>query len=357
VRDVIPIHNSDQEAFLSCRRRWDLTSILRQAYRPVDMPRPLKFGICMHQGYEVLHDPRWWLLDLEFVLVMAKSEFVEAMKAVRDQYLMLSGREALDEEHQIEYDECMILGKNMLDVYADYMIQNEDRSNWHPLGVEEEWEVPLGFSVEGVEVVFRFRTDLRMADRDGFQWLWDHKTTARMSESTAFLERDPQMGKYLWGLKKLGYPVIGAIYNEQYKGYPDLPAVLKVTRLGRSLSTSKSQDTTYALMMRAIQEHNEDPAMYEEYLEWLKATDGAKQFVRRTMIRRNEHQLKMQHQTLQDITVEMLNNPTIYPSPTKFKCDFCMVPDVCQQMEDGSDWEWTLKNRYHQVKDHYGHAV
>ena len=288
---------------------------------------------------------------------MAKSEFVDAMKAVRDKYLKDTKKEALDEEHQTEYDEMMVLGLNMFETYVDFMIQSEERKLWTPLGVEEHWEVPLGFSVEGVEVVFRFRTDLRIEDADGFQWLWDHKTTAKMSESTAYLERDPQMGKYLWGLKQLGFPVIGAIYNEQYKSFPDEPAVLKTTRLGRGLSTSKSQDTTWALMMKAIEEHNEDPSLYEEYLEWLKATEGSKQFVRRTMVRRNEHQLQMQHQTLHQITVEMLSDPAVYPSPSKFKCDWCMVPDVCQQMEDGSDWEWTLKNRYHQVKDHYGHAV
>src|SRR5688500_11201153 len=102
---VIPIHNSDQESFLSCRNKWDLTSILRQAYRPVDMPKPLKFGICMHQGYQGYYDPMTWALEPEMRLELALAEFRDAMRKVRDKYLKDVEQAALDELHQLEYGE------------------------------------------------------------------------------------------------------------------------------------------------------------------------------------------------------------------------------------------------------------
>lgn len=356
-RTVIPIHNSDQESFLQCRRKWDLTSILREAYRPFDMPTPLKFGICMHKAYQVLYQPETWNADRFTVYAMAVAEFVYSMEEVRAKFLKDTGQPGLNEEQQAEYIMLMTLGPKMLEVYHGYMERCEEQKFLKPLGVEEDWEVPLGFSKDGIEVVFRFRTDLRVEDEYGQQWLWDHKTTARMSESTDFLTRDPQQGKYLWGLLQLGLPVVGAIYNEQYKGYPCKPEVLKSRRLGRGLSTSKSSDTTYELMLEAIEEHGEDPAMYEEYLDWLKSSQNAKQWTRRTQIRRNNHELVQQGHALKEIAIDMLDDPRIYISPSKFKCDWCMVKAPCMQMLDGSDYQWTLDNMFEKVTNHYGRAV
>lgn len=355
-KTVIPIHNSDQENFLSCRQKWDLTSILRQAYRPIDMPTPLKFGICMHKAYQVLYEPMTWQADRLTVYQMAIGEFVASMKLVRDKYLKDAEKEALDEEQQLEFNELMILGPKMLEVYYGYM-QRWDEGRLTPLGVEEDWELPLGFSVEGVEVVFRWRTDLRIEDEYGNQWTWDHKTTARMSESVEFLDRDAQQGKYLWGLLQLGYPVVGAVYNEQYKGWPQPPTVLKSPRLGRGLSTSKSADTTYELMLQAIEDQGEDPSMYEEYLSYLKGSAEVKQWVRRTQIHRNPQELEAQGWALKAIALDMLDNPRIYISPTKFKCQYCMVSKPCIQMLDGSDYKYTLQTQFERVTDHYGHAV
>lgn len=309
----------------------------------------------MHQGYEVIYAPQYWAADRETVLHLSIGAFVGSMVAVRDKYLRDTSQEALNEEQQAEYLELMTLGPKMLELYFEYHQRYDEGLT--PLGVEEDWSVPLGFAVDGVDVVFKFRTDLRVQDADGHEWLWDHKTAGKMSESVDHLTMDPQMGKYLWGLHMLGHPVVGAIYNEQYKGYPQPPAVLKQQRLGRWLSTSKSADTTYELMLKAIEEQGEDPALYEEYLEWLKSSNEVKQWIRRTQVRRNVHELNMQGQITQQIAVDMLNNPQIYPSPSRFKCNWCMVKPVCLEMFDGSDWEWTLTTNYTKVTNHYGHAV
>jgi hypothetical protein len=79
--------------------------------------------------------------------------------------------------------------------------------------------------------------------------------------------------------------------------------------------------------------------------------------VRRTVVRRNEHELQMQGITTQQIAIDMLNDPQVYPMPTKFKCTWCAFRQVCLQMNDGSDYQWTLNNQYKKVGTHYGHAV
>jgi len=355
--DLIPIHNSDQETFLSCRRRWDLTSVLRQKWRPDDLPKPLKFGICMHQGYEVLYRPELWNADRDVVLSMAIGEFLESMRLVKAKFLKDTGIGAYSDEQQAEYLEMTSLGPKMLTLYHMHMQRWHEHLHFTPLGVEEEWEVPLDLTLAGRDLVFRFRTDLRLEDEFGGMWLWDHKTTARMSESVDFLSMDPQMGKYLWGLRQLGLPVVGAIYNEQYKGFPDYPVELKVPRQGRRLSVNKQADTNYDLFLAKIVELGEPLELYTEYLDHLKSSAEVKQWVRRTQIHRSATELHNQGVTLKQIAIEMLNDPVIYPSPSKWKCDWCMVRDVCLQMNDGSDWEWTLRHKYHQVKDHYDHAV
>lgn len=352
---VIPIHNSDQAAFNSCRRRWDLTSILRQGYRPHDMPLPLEFGICMHVGYQTFYDPMFQNVDIDMRLAMAQAKMLEALDLMRQRYLKDVGKEALDDQQMESYLWEKDMGPKMLQLYAMY--SKEWDKDLKVIGVEEDWEVPLGFSIDGVPVVFRFRTDLRAEDGDGLQWLIDHKTTARMSESVDHLQLDPQMGKYLWGLRALGHPAVGAIYNEQYKGYPAPPARLKQPRKGLIFSTNKQLDTTYDLYMQTLIEVGEPIEPYQEFLDYLKSSGAVKQWVRRTKIVRNQHELDAVGQMILDNTLDMLDEPRIYPDPTKFKCDWCMVRKVCLAMNDGSDWQWILDNQYRKATTHYDHAV
>lgn len=352
----IPIHNSDQSSFLSCRRAWNLSSILRQAYRPIETPTPLRFGMCMHIGYQTIYSPVTWNVDKELVLKMAQSEFLNAMKLTRDDYLKKSNREALDDEQKAEYDMLCELGTNMLELYAMTAARLDTEMGLTPLGVEEDWEVPLGFSVQGSPVVFRFRTDLRCMDSHGDMWLVDHKTTAKMDQ-VDFLDMDPQMGKYLAGLRLLGMPVVGAIYNEQYKGFPAPPVRLKTVRKGCIFSTSKSQDTTYELYIKTLEEEGESLEPYQEYLDWLKSAQEVKQWVRRTIVRRSENELANQMEITKAIAIDQLDDPMIYPSPSKFKCNWCAFRAPCLQMNEGSDYEYTLNTNYQRVTTHYGHVI
>jgi hypothetical protein len=71
-------------------------------------------------------------------------------------------------------------------------------------------QVPLLGSIAGFKLVGVL--DLVVAEPDGHLWVVDHKTHKDLPDQRK-LEYNDQMGLYLWLLRRMGKPVVGAIYN------------------------------------------------------------------------------------------------------------------------------------------------
>lgn len=361
---IIPIHTSDIIGFKKCRRRWDMLSDLRMGRKPIEAPRPLDFGQAFHAGMAVFYDPKTWAMTLDerrpIMVAAAVTAFKNTLKGQKQRYLRLMNAEALEDDAQTEYLEDLKLGEDMLAHYFDY-VASHGLDDFEPLAVELGFEVALygpdqvakrfrrvhqealaeGYS--GAMIVYRGRVDALVKDTHGRVWVVDWKTTVRL-EPMANLELDEQLGSYNWALElQLGIKIAGNIYAEIYKGAPAPPARLKNARLGRIFSTSKTQTTSYDLMMASLEEAHEPVELYEDYLTFLKH-EGL-QYVRRTETARNRHELAEMDRRILNEAADMLRDDLyIYPSPDlyatgAFSCRSCPVKAVCIGMNDGSDWE------------------
>lgn len=399
---VLPIHTSDRINFKRCRRAWNWQSPLREYMQANKAPMPLAFGTAIHGAMEIWYDPdTWWMtrtptenVDLrvhesinETIELAAIGKFQELMKKQRDLYFKHSDRKALGEEDQVEYDEHMKLGEGMLRNYFQYSKRAD--SIWEPVATEVPFEIPImapeGFNPidtpgqysiavydkflfssyetipnaingqllawrdgEWLPVVYRGRIDLIMRRlTDGAIFLWDHKTAARLGDPD-FLNWDEQMGSYGWAYRCIaGVKPHGIIYSELYKGVPEPPKLLSSPRKGCSYSVSKSQDTSYELLLQTVKEHDRtayEQGLYDEVLAFFRVE--GKQYHRRIPVIRNDHEYDTLGENIAWEAIDMLDNPRTYPNPTKFGCQYCMFSGPCQAMNDGSDYQTIIDLQY-----------
>lgn len=357
------IRTSDRGQFKGCRQAWDWGSKIRQNYEWKGVPSYLEFGTAIHMGAQIYYEPSTWTMDRQVIEGLAVVGFVDNYKAARTAYLRHANRESLDDLMQEEWEKQLELGKGMLHGYFEYA-KNNDR--FTPRFVEVEFEVPIpvppglvlppGFEnrdghlwFQGEQVWYQGRIDLMVEDPDGHLWLVDHKTAGQMREDVlTFLELDEQMGSYCWAIQEmLGVRVAGAIYNELYKGVPEPPPENKTLRLGRMYSVSKSQDTSYELYKATVSEGDSKAyaqGLYDDILQYFKA-EGNKYF-RRTQVHRSPTELKNLGYRICLEAIDMLNDPLIYPNPTRFRCGNCVFRGPCLAKNDGSDFQWMLNDMY-----------
>lgn len=357
----IPIHNSDIQAFKACRERWNWMSDLREGYKPIETPTPLSFGSAIHAAEEVYYAPETWHMVVEggpqrdAVIAAALQAFFQYMQGTRKRYLKLTNQETLDDLHRDEWDEHLDLGRGMLLHYFEWVQKRDIDAGLTPVAVEVPFEFPIFDSIEeqndllphlvGHIVVFRGRIDLLVRDKYERLWILDHKTTARMPDKLQFLEMDEQMGSYILGYSiSSGEQIAGAIYNEILKGYPKPPEKNKTPRLGRNFSVNKNQHTSYEVYKRTIEQAGEDLELYEEMLHWLK--NFGTTFVRRTEIPRNTAELVNLASRIKMVTLDMLDNPRIYPSPGRWSCDYCPLSAPCLAKMEGQDYQWILETNF-----------
>jgi hypothetical protein len=363
---TIPIHTSDRKKFKGCRREWDFSSVIRQAYRPARVARPLGFGTSIHKGLETLYTPDTWNM-VKNGGAPAAAVYTASLQAFRDQqlwskqvYLKQTGQEFLPEQFQVEYDEDMKLGDGML---RNYFKWHRREDQFIPVAVELDFEVPLCYpsgpqiyirkNGEWLGVVYRGRIDVLVRDLDGGFWIMDHKTNARWDDRFGFLELDEQCGSYCWALQvMLGIKIEGVIYSELYKGAPEPPERLTRPYKGRNFSTNKQQNTTYDLFIQTLKDANEPFGPYADYINFLKAE--GKTYFRREQIHRSQIELKNLGLQIAEEAQDMLDKPRIYPNPGKYTCDWCAYRQPCIATNDGSDVQFILNTNYIKVKGHYG---
>lgn len=184
----------------------------------------------------------------------------------------------------------------------------------------------------------------------------DYKTTAKLDEDYfRHLDLDEQCTSYLTLAEReaqingLEYTDIDYIdYVALRKAYPKPP-----TMLAKGIpSIDRQKESTTAEMFEQCIKDNNLEIIYktnknmQNYFTYLLEI-GEKQFIWVERVRRNKAQKINAGLRLYYEAVDMLNDPILYPNPTKnYSCLNCIFRAPCIAAEDGSDWETMLEGNY-----------
>lgn len=385
------IHTSERKSFRGCRRRWNW--IFREFYYPTTTAKPLEFGTAYHKAMEVYYEPSTWRRDPSDRSVLANAAVMAFKQTCEKQKVdFINATGGIEEEANIDYAERVELGLGMLHHHLRELSPTLD-GYLKPIKVEIPFEVPItdengnqiwckcsnckkrwqtyqtertglsnhpaflfGQHWDGLPVTYGGRLDAIMQDENGDLWVYDWKTAARLNvDNDEFLLIDDQISSYCWAMWLIGIPVKGFIYHEQKKGFPEQPEPMKVKRLGRMFSTSKSANFIYDQYLETVREHDPfayDNGLYDEYLEWLKEEGGV--FHHRYTVTRNETELR---QTGYNIYLEAMDiidqELRIYPNSGRFGCTYCAFRQPCIGQNMGEDYQYALDTMYEKRSYHY----
>lgn len=363
------IRTSDRNQFRSCRVAWDFGSKIRLNYQAATPADPLEFGSAMHEGWQVIYDPkRWDEPDRLMVLIEAHAAFMR---------WMLTWKKKLEKARQwdlkkADYEEHVKLGKGILDHYVTWVADKNRDKNWKPVFTEIEFEIPIPVEPENqkyvdaranfvalplvidgkvtktrylhmyvdgeaLPVYYQGRIDLIILDLStGKYWIIDHKT-AKQFGSTLWFDMDTQTRSYGWAAKKvLKIDIEGVMFNRARKALPQPP---KENKNG-SLSKNKQQKTTLAVYRAEIKRRNLNPL---DYTDFLSTYQEATFFERLTSVHSDQAFDQTERAILME-AMDMLDDPFIYPNPGMFSCGYCSFRPACLAMHDGQDPMWVLNN-------------
>jgi hypothetical protein len=361
------IRTSDRNQFRSCRVAWDFGSKIRLNYEPTTTSDPLEFGSAMHEGWQVLYDPkRWKDPDRLLVLIEAHAAFMRWM--VKWQKKLKTTNQW--DLRKTDYEEHVKLGKGVLDHYVVWVADKNRDKDWEPVFTEIEFEIPIPVEPENqkyvdaranfvalpiatngkvgktrylhmyvdgdaVPVYYQGRIDLIILDLStGKYWIIDHKT-AKQFGSTLWFDMDTQTRSYGWAAKKvLKIDIEGVMFNRARKALPQLPKV----NLNGSLSKNKQQKTTLAVYRAELKRRGLNAVHYTDFLS---SYQEAVFFERLTSVHSDQAFEQTERAILQE-AMDMLDDPFIYPNPGMFQCGYCSFRPACQALHDGQDPLWVL---------------
>jgi hypothetical protein len=333
VKPVLPaeIHTSDRVLFKRCRRRWDWQSPIRQNLEPKEVTASaLWFGTGFHfamedyHGYNVFGHP------------------VNALKAYY-QCFPTANRPP-------DADELMVIGIAIFNYYVTGWLPR--RKEFKTLVVDGRPQVEVQFEVELPDrnATYAGTFDRVVVDPHQRLWVVDYKSVARFD--TTKLETDTQISAYAWAASQIyGAPFEGVLYMQFVKAIPQPPQRLK----NGEFSQTKQQKVTHALYRKALRDaFGTIPSRYVDFLNYLAAQEGPEGdlFIRRDLVRRNEHVQASEYFKILDEVDDMINpRLRIYTNPTRDCAWECPFRTPCIALDDGSDWESLIEMGYREKKE------
>jgi hypothetical protein len=142
-----------------------------------------------------------------------------------------AGMRQTDEQQTVEW------------MYDGYTSQWGLDPDWTIIAVEHEAEVQMSG-----RFWLKMKIDLIISDGQGRLWLIDHKSGQNLPKEKD-LAFDDQFGLYTWGMRRLGHPVFGAIYN--------------AARTQRNVSVPQPLDSRFQRILMHRTDHELDTIAFE----------------------------------------------------------------------------------------------
>lgn len=336
---VAYVRTSDMIQFLGCRRRWDLSSHLRQNLGPKVYGDPLWLGSGMHYALEDFHgDNVYGTPGKSFQAYCVAHVAKHKHKLPQD------------------YKELVELGTSMMDYYPIWLKGRDPIDTYVHKGVlQVEPAIQIDIPMEELpayerirerydRVVYALQLD-RVGSIDNELWVVEYKSAKTMV--TSHYAFDPQISAYKWAAKQVyDKPIAGIIYHQFRK---DLPKAGRILKNGE-VSIAQNQRTSHRLYREtlldvydSIEKAPHDNIEYLNNLALMESAD-ADEFIRRDKVYRNEASSNATVQRLLQVANDMLDPALpIYSNPVRMCANYCPFMSVCVSMDDGSDYQTELE--------------
>jgi len=326
----VRISVSDLQSFHACPRSW-------YWYRKYGGPKlpeiPLFLGSGVHAGLEGYYrNNRSAEKGLEAFEVW-QTRSVRSIAEHLGSYWTIS---------RDPFENAVNLARKMLANFFEYdEVEKPELLQGEIVSVETKLEHEI---LPGVTIVMK--SDLVLRDGRGHLWLVDHKTYSREPDAQA-LDIDDQLTAYAYLQTVLTDEMpYGILHNVLFKAVPEPPAML--TRGG--FSKAKSQATTYAMYMKALEESGLDQEPYQDILMTLKASGWSTYFQQFSTMRNFEELLSFETRLMAKVfdILRALQAPDVwaFPNPNPFQCKSCPFRTACKSANDGGDFEAILKQNF-----------
>jgi hypothetical protein len=245
--------------------------------------------------------------------------------------------------------EAALKVRAMLDVYHDFW----DRDEYETIATELEFSLPLlnpdtGHKSRTYQLAGKI--DAIAKDKKGDYYLIEHKTSGMdISNGSAYWQRlflDEQVGIYLHAARRLGYPVIGCVYDVLRK--PLIKMQLETPEEKKKYTKGKDGAVRLYKGQRDSDETEED-----YYLRVLKelAANPTKYLVRAQVVRTSTDErtlLRSLWFEARQMTLYRRENlhPTNSQSCFKFN-QACKFFDLCCNTSNLTDDRWIRKDKIH----------
>ena len=270
------------------------------------------------------------------------------------------------DEVREEFEEHRKLGIGMLEYYRDYAARHD---NFTVIAAEHTFSVPVldpdgnplikvdARDGQKKEVHLRGTQDAIIQDNDTEKYgILEHKSAISIDEAYhEKLDKDEQCTTYMYAgeleavMYDLPYTTIDfVLYNAIRKAYPRYPTI---TSRGVPSIDRKQESTTPELLDKCIEDLGlvgfwPDKPNEKAYYEYVQEI-GERQFVERTLVHRNRHEIQSCGLRVYMEAQDMLNDPYIYPNPTgEWYCLRCPFRAPCIAVDDGSQWEFMLEDQF-----------
>ena len=269
-------------------------------------------------------------------------------------------RQANYDPDNFKFEAHKQLGIGMMQFYKEYA-EREDR--FTVVAPEHEFSVPIYdpngnvLMHQGKEVHYRGKQDGIILDQETERYgILETKTAVKIDEEYhRKLEKDEQVTSYLWAAEQeaalhgLEYKEMDyVLYNALRKAFPRSPTQLKS---GLPSINRQEESTTYDLFLEYVKKYNlevwfQDNEKAQAYAHYLREI-GDGQFIQRNKVRRNRAEIESAGERIFMETMDMLDNPRIYPNVTNdWPCLNCEFRAPCIMADDGSNAELYLEDYY-----------
>ena len=309
---------SEISAWCTCREKWHW--IYGVGIVPVRKERAPSIGSCGHAAIAAILLGNDWK--------KAVSDWLKAE---------IGDRELFDEELE-QYQEVHDLVHAIIPRYIEhYETDKHPAAKFEPVLVEHRFEIPI----RGITVQLMGFWDALVRGSDGHLWLLEHKFPGRF-RAEEDLELDGQIGVYQYAARRLGYNVVGTVYNQILARVPAIP---KINKDG-SLSRAKIY-TDWETYSGFATEQGLDPADYLEMEE--KLFDF--KFFQRSYLYRPKIEIQAFARDMERRIWDMRKSKKhIYRNESFTTCGRCPYRELCLESLKGGDIDYIIENNFEPKK-------